>query len=79
MNKNELKQVIADCCNDITFFYNGKKSGVTSEVENYVPTFQAWHGNSVKSYADVEEVMKDQFYGGKSLSDLADVVKISVI
>lgn len=75
MSANELKKIISDCCNDVTFSYNGMDSGVTSEMKDYIPTFQVWHGESTKEYNDVEKVMSDKFYSGKSLNELADVVK----
>lgn len=78
MNSKELKQIISDCCNYIVFSYEGKQSGVTSKVENYVPTFQAWHGSNTKSYKDVDELMGDKIYSGKALNDLVDIVEIDV-
>lgn len=72
MTKAELKKIIADCCNDVTFTYLGKPSGITAEVHNYIPTFQVWHGNEIKEYKTADEVMNDPFYSGKTLNELAD-------
>ena len=77
MSRKELKDIISDCCNDVVFDYNGRKSGVTSEVKNYVPTFQAWHGSKVKEYDNVDDVMNDKFYSGKSINDLIEVVEFT--
>ena len=30
MSKKEIEQIISECCNDLVFIYNGKKSGITS-------------------------------------------------
>lgn len=79
MTKDVLRDIIFNCCNDITFSYKGKQSGVTSEVHNYIPTFQSWHGNSTKKYTDINDVMEDAFFSGKSLNDLADKIKFTVI
>ncbi len=79
MKNVALKQIIADCCNDITFSYNGKDSGVTAMVKNYVPTFQAWHGDDTKIYGNVDDVMKDRFYSGKSLEDLVHMIDINIV
>ena len=57
MSRKELKDIISDCCNDVVFDYNGRKSGVTSEVKNHIPTFQVWHGSKVKEYDNVDDVM----------------------
>ncbi|WP_312503955.1 hypothetical protein [Lacrimispora sp.] len=79
MKKDDLKQIIADCCNDIVFSYNNVPSGITSEVENRIPTFQAWHGEDIKEYGSIDDVMNDPFYSGKSLNDLAESIEIDVV
>lgn len=79
MNKDELRRILSECCNDISFSYKGLPSGVTSEVHNYVPTYQVWHGDDVKEYDNVDEVMNDKFYSGKSLNELAGEVEIVVM
>lgn len=79
MKKDELKQIIFDCCNDIVFSYNNMPSGVTSEVENSIPTFQAWHGEEIREYSSIDDVMNDPFYSGKSLNDLAEKIDIDVL
>lgn len=77
MTRQELKNIIADCCNDVMFTYNGKKSGVTSEVHNSIPTFQVWYGSKTKEYDNVDDVMSDKFYDGKSINDLMNDVKFT--
>lgn len=77
MNKDELKNIIAECCNDVVFVYRGKRSGVTSEVHDYVPTFQVWHGDAVKEYSNVDDVMNDPFYNGKSIVDLINEIEFA--
>lgn len=79
MKQEELKQIMNEYCNDIVFQYAGKSSGVTCEVNDYKPTFQAWHGDAVKLYSDAEDVMNDKFYSGKSINDLLDTVNIDVV
>ena len=70
MKTDDLKKILSDCVNDIAFEYNGKPCGLTVEVENYIPSFQMWCGESTKEYKDIQEVMNDNFFDGKSLSDL---------
>ena len=77
MQRQELKNIIADCCNDVIFTYNGKKSGVTSEVHDSIPTFQAWHGSVSKEYSNLDEVLNDKFYSGKSLYELSDGIEFT--
>lgn len=78
MTKAELKQIIQDCCNDVLFTYNRKGSGITSEVKDYVPTFHAWHGSDTKDYSNVDDLMTDKFFGGKSINDLIETVEFTL-
>lgn len=79
MNKDELRQILSDCYNDISFSYRGLMSGVTVEVRDYIPTYQAWHGDDTKEYGNVDEVLNDKLYSGKSLNELAEEVEIDVM
>jgi len=79
VTNNQLKQIISDCWNEVVFTYNGKQSGVTSEVENSIPTFQVWHGQKIKYYSDVDELMEDKFYSGKPLNELVGEIEIQVL
>ncbi len=75
MNRSELKQIIQDCCNDVLFTYNNKRSGITSEVKDYVPTFYAWHGSEMKDYSSVDDLMADKFFSNKSINDLTGTIE----
>lgn len=77
MTISELTKVISDCCNDVTFVLNGKTSGITSEVRDSIPTFQVWYGDQTKEYNDVQSLMSDNFFGGRSLKQLASSVKFT--
>lgn len=79
MTVDVLTSTIQNCVNDIVFVYNGKQSGVTSTVNNYQPIFQAWYGDEVKEYDDVDVLLKDKFYGGSSLLDLVGNVELMAI
>ena len=74
-----LKEILSDCCNDITFMYKGVHSGITVTVHDYVPTYQVWYGNKMKEYGEIDNVINDKFYGGKSLNELVNVVDFDVI
>ena len=77
MTVDSLTSTIQNCINDIIFFYNGKQSGITSTVHQYQPTFQAWHGDKTKEYSNVDDMLQDKFYSGKSLLDLIDSVEFT--
>ena len=77
MKREELKKIISECCNDVLFMYNGKQSGITSEVYNYIPTFQVWHGAEIKEYSDIDVLLADKFYSGKSIDELIGKVEFT--
>ena len=79
MSAAALKDIISGCCNDVIFTYNGKKSGITAEVRDSVPTFQVWHGSDMKEYKDVDALMRDRFFSGKSINDLAERIVFSIL
>lgn len=75
MNLNELRKIIADDYNDIEFLYNEKPCGISSEVFNYIPTFQMWYGNKIKEYKSVDDLILDNFFDGKSLLRIINKIK----
>jgi hypothetical protein len=75
MTLEQITTVISECCNDVYFVYNGKKSGVTSEVYNSRPLFQSWYGDATKEYISVETLINDKFFSGKSIADLVGEVE----
>lgn len=78
-NIETIRNEIKACKTDMVFVYNGLKSGVTSEVTKSIPTFQAWHGDKYKYYKDVDDVISDKFYSGKSLTELADIISYDLL
>ena len=79
MKLARLRSIILECCNDVVFTFNGLKSGVTSEVEDSVPTFQVWHGNAVKEYSNVDDLLSDKFFSGKNLIELSNEVELTFV
>lgn len=70
MTAKLMRDVIQDCCNDVMFTYKHKASGITSEVKDYAQIFHAWYGSETKDYNNVDELMADPFFDGKSINDL---------
>jgi len=74
MTIDTIVNVISECCNDVIFTYKGVSAGVTSEVINYIPIYQAWYGEAIKYYSDVNDVVNDKMYSGKSIIELINEV-----
>ena len=79
MTKQILKQILSDCCNEVVFSYRGKSAGITSSVNDFIPTFQAWYGSETKEYKDIETVMTDNYFHEKSLEEQIAENKIKIL
>lgn len=78
MKIEDFVNILDDCCNDITFRYNGKASGIMPEVNNYKKTYHMWHGNREKDYSSIDSLMEDKFFGGRSLREIYNEIDIMV-
>lgn len=67
-----LRYGLAEGLSDLEFEYNGVQSVVELEIHDGKRTFQAWNGEEDKCYDDVEEVLSDKFYNGRSIKDIAN-------
>ena len=79
MNIEQLKFKIIDEMCGYTFTYKGEPCGMEPIVESGVFTFGAWSGDKNKDYTDIDELMTDKFYSGKSLTELIDTVELDFI
>lgn len=75
MNANELRYEIDGKVADVSFNYNGKSAGIFPEVRDSVPTYVVCFGDDEKKYSDIDEVMSDKFFDGKSLAEIAEIVE----
>lgn len=72
MKRNELKDLLYDCCHDLSFTVDGKPAGVMPEVTNYKKIYHMWFGTATKDLYDLTDVLSVPFFGGKSLDSLCD-------
>ena len=78
MKLNDLRNLLLAGYNDIDFVVNSKQSGVFSNVHNSKLSFQAWCGDQIKEYDNVDSLMIDEFFDGKSLLYLSNLVEINI-
>jgi hypothetical protein len=50
MEIDDFVKIINDCCNDISFSYNGKSAGIIPEVNDYKKIYHVWYGDKSKDY-----------------------------
>lgn len=79
MNIEQLKFKIIDEMCGYTFTYKGQPCGMEPIGKQANFTFQAWSGDKNKDYKNINELMTDKFYSGKSLSELIDTVELDFI
>lgn len=79
--KSNLIYHIIDLGQDATFVYNGKKCGLFSEVESYNFSFDLWYGDQTKEFrnAELETIMSDPFFDGRSINDLLDEISFNFV
>ena len=76
MTANDLKKIISDACDDITFTYNDKKCGIFPTVEDGNPTYSTWFGDTHQDFFDADSIMTALFFDGKSLNEIANQIEI---
>ena len=77
MTAKELCDTITDSYCDVIFSYNGLRSGIEPEVHKSIPIFHVWHGEDAKDYSDINTLISDKFFSGKSLNEIAEKVKFT--
>lgn len=76
MTADRLRNVINDCCDDITFTFKGKKCGIFPTVQDGNPTYSTWFGDKHQDFFDSDSLMTSSFFDGESLNDIAAHVDI---
>lgn len=77
MKMDELRQVMKECCTDITFEYNGTNCGIFPEVEGGKPIYHLWFGeNEHKDIRSLESLLSDRLFDGQALNEICEKVEI---
>lgn len=78
MKINDFITLLDECCNDVTFSFDGKSSGIMPEVKNYQKTYHVWFGDNTKDYPSTENLMNDNFFDGRTLKEIFNKLDIVV-
>ena len=73
MSTKQLKQILSDCCNDVTFSLDGVDCGIFPSVTDSKAVYDVWYGNDNKRFDDLNILMDSDFFGGISLNSLGYV------
>ncbi len=71
MKPNELKNLILSLTQDIVFSYKGKYACINPWNDKKI---EVGYGDDVKVYDNIDDVMNDKFYQGKSLIEIAESI-----
>lgn len=75
MTREKLVNNILDCGGEVVFVYNGKNCGIFFTMENRVWNFFLCYGDDSKEFHDLDLVLADKYFDGKSVEDLLDEVE----
>lgn len=78
MNEKELRKIIMDSYNDMTFEYNGKKCGVFPTVYDSKARYSVWCGDNNIIIDDPERLLSYPFFEGKSIQEIISEIEIQL-
>jgi hypothetical protein len=73
MNAQELKNTILSFTNDVCFEYQGQRACINPWG---LKKYEVGYADIGKTYTDIEDVMNDPIYFGKSLNEIAHLLKL---
>lgn len=72
MTPKQLREEILSLTYDIQFVYKGVNGLIMPYSEN---DFMLCYGDDDKEYTNIDDVMNDKFFDGKSLNDISQEVE----
>lgn len=70
---NELKEVILSLTQDVTFKYDGEYACINPWNKKKI---EVGYADEVKTYSNIDELMEDKFFHGKSLNEITEKIVI---
>lgn len=72
MKPDKLKALILSLTRDVTFTYNGKYACINPFSSS---KFEVSFDNVGKDYTDIDALMSDKFYDGKTLIEICEIAE----
>ncbi|APU71001.1 hypothetical protein LCR01_00610 [Companilactobacillus crustorum] len=79
MNIEQLKAKILDDGSGFTFTLDSKPCGMEPDSRNKETYYPAWYGDKNKDFNNIDDLMSDEFFGGKSMVQLIDDIELDFI
>lgn len=73
MSYDRLRQILSDCCNDVTFSLNGIKCGIFPSVKDSKASYSVWYGDNNAIFDNLDDLLQSNFFGGMSLKAIAAI------
>ena len=73
MKPENLKELILSLTQDVVFEYDGSIACINPWNEAKI---EVGYGDKVKTYDNIDDVMSDSFYHGKSLQEISEQINI---
>lgn len=73
MKAKDLKNLILSLTQDVVFEYDGTIACINPWNESRI---EVGYDDKVKTYNNIDDVMNDPFYRGKSLTEIAETLNI---
>lgn len=76
MTLEEFVRMLTEEYATAEFEYNGKPCGIEPETQNSNTTYTMWYGETTKDYDDIDDLLSDEFFDGKSLQDIFSSIDV---
>ena len=76
MTSKEIRTIIGDSYSDFSFSFKGKIGGVLISAKDGKVTWLLWYGEQEKKLHDINDVMSEKMFEGKSLEDIAGEIEL---
>lgn len=73
MNCYSIKKLILSLLQDVVFEYDNKTCCINPWHEH---KFELGYGDFIKDYSDIDELMNDKIFNGKSLCEISNIIDI---
>ena len=73
MTAQEIKNLILSLVQDVVFEYNGLSCCINPWSDH---KFEVGYGDEAKTYSDIDTLMNDRIFDGRSLSEISNEIEI---
>jgi hypothetical protein len=76
MTINEFLENLTEEYGTAEFEYKGKKCGIEPKTQDSITTYTMWYGKNWNDYDDIDILLSDRFFDGRSLHDIFQSIEV---